>query len=110
MYILFVSSFIRAEYKPTAGCTGEVRDKTWTASPGHGPTLVGLGEVVQEFGYRRNPGHQEVVPSTSAGDIEQVTLGVVDFLQIGVVTDRLDTLLQGDDFVVTGHHGHGPEL
>jgi hypothetical protein len=39
-----------------------------------------------------------------------VTLGVVDFLQVGVVADRLDPLLQGNDLVVAGHHGDGAEF
>jgi hypothetical protein len=39
-----------------------------------------------------------------------VRLGVVNLLQIGVVTDCLDTLLQGNDFVVASHYRHGPEL
>jgi hypothetical protein len=30
--------------------------------------------------------------------------------EIGIVADRLDALLQGDDLVVAGHHGHGAEL
>ena len=54
--------------------------------------------------------HQQMIPRAGAGDVEQVALGVVDFLQIGVVADRLDALLQGDDLVVAGHHGHGAEL
>ena len=51
-----------------------------------------------------------MVPCARAGNVNQVTLGVVDLLQIGIVADRLNTLLQGNDLVVAGHHGHGPEL
>jgi hypothetical protein len=67
-------------------------------------------KVVQEFGHRRDTGNQQVISGTGAGDVEQVTLGVIDFLQIGVVADRLDALLQGNYLVVTGHYGYGPEL
>ena len=55
-------------------------------------------------------GHQQVISRTGAGDIYQLPLGIVDLLQVGVVADCLDTLLQGNDLVVAGHHGHGAEL
>ncbi len=48
-----------------------------------------------------------MIPRTSAGDIEQMPLGVIDLLQIGIVSNGFDTLLQRDDFVVTRHNGHG---
>ncbi len=34
-----------------------------------------------------------MIPGAGAGDVEQVALGVVNFLQIGVVADRLDARL-----------------
>jgi len=42
-----------------------------------------------------------MITRTFAGDVEQVALGVIDFLQIGVVTDRFDAFLQGDDLIET---------
>ncbi len=75
-----------------------------------GPTLIALEKVVQEFGYRVGAANQQMIPGAGAGDVEQVALGVVDFLQIGVVADRFDALLQGNDFVVAGHHDHGAKL
>ena len=51
-----------------------------------------------------------MIASSGAGDVEQVALGVIDFLQIGVVADGLDALLQGNDLVVAGHYCHGAEL
>jgi hypothetical protein len=34
----------------------------------------------------------------------------MEFLEIGIVANRLDALLQRNCFVVVGHHGHGSEL
>lgn len=39
-----------------------------------------------------------------AGDIEQVSLGVVDFLQVAIVSSRLDSCLRRDSFIVTRHY------
>ena len=75
-----------------------------------GPTLIALHEVVQKFGYWVDAGNQQMISGAGAGDVEQVALGVIDLLQIGIVADRLDALLQGNDFVVAGHHDHGPKL
>ena len=47
-----------------------------------------------------------MVSCSCAGDVEQVALGVIDLLQIRVVTHGLDPLLQGNDLIVTGHHHH----
>jgi hypothetical protein len=51
-----------------------------------------------------------MVARTRAGDVEEVALGVIDLLQVGIVSDRFDALLQGDDLVVAGHYRHGAEL
>jgi hypothetical protein len=72
--------------------------------------LIVFHEVVQEFGHRLDTRNQQVIASASAGDIKQVALSVVDFPQIGIVADRLDALLLGNYFIITGHHSHGPEL
>ena len=58
-----------------------------------GATLITLHEVVQEFGYGGHASNQQMIPGTSAGNVEQVALGVIDFLQIGVVAHRLDPFL-----------------
>ena len=67
-------------------------------------------QIIQEFRHRRHPADQQMVSGTGAGNVEQVPLGVVDLAQIGIVADRLDALLQGDHFVVAGHHHHSAEL
>jgi hypothetical protein len=61
-------------------------------------SLVALYEVVQKFGYRGDTTDQQMIPSAGTGHVEQVPLGVVDFLQVGVITDRLNALLQGNYF------------
>jgi hypothetical protein len=76
----------------------------------HGAMLIAFHEVVQKFGYRVDSGHKKMISGAGTGNIEQVPLGVVDFLQIGVVADCLDALLQGNNFVIAGHHDHGPKL
>lgn len=68
-------------------------------------TLIAFHEVVQKFGYS---GNQQMISGT--GDVEQVPLGVVDLLQIGIVADRLDAFLQGNYFVVAGDHDPGPKF
>jgi hypothetical protein len=75
-----------------------------------GAALVILHEVVQKFRYRIDAGNQQTIPGAGAGDIEQVALGVINFLQIGVVADRLDPLLQGNYFVIAGHHDDRSKL
>jgi hypothetical protein len=55
---------------------------------------------------RGDAGHEQMITGAGAGDIEQVTLGVIHLPQIGVVTDRLNALLQWNYFVVAGHHYH----
>jgi hypothetical protein len=45
-----------------------------------------------------------MVARTRAGDVEQVAFGVIDLLQVGIVSDRFDALLQGDDFIVAGQN------
>jgi hypothetical protein len=43
-------------------------------------------------------------------NVQKVSLGIVDILQIGIVTDGFDTLLQGNDFIIASHHCHGAKL
>jgi hypothetical protein len=37
--------------------------------------------------------HQQVIAGAGTGDVEQVPLGVIDFLQVGVIAHHLDALL-----------------
>ena len=45
-----------------------------------------------------------MIPGASAGNVKQVPLGVINFFQIGLVTDRFYPLLQGNYFVVASPH------
>src|SRR5205823_11158331 len=47
---------------------------------------------------------------SGACDVEEMALGVVDLLQIGVVAHGLNALLQRHDFIIAGDHRHGSEL
>jgi hypothetical protein len=47
-----------------------------------------------------------MIPSAGAGDVEQVPLRVINLLQIGVVTYRLDAQLQRNYLVVASHNHH----
>jgi hypothetical protein len=38
--------------------------------------------VVHEFGYRLDAGNQQMIARAGAGDVEQVALSIIDFLQI----------------------------
>jgi hypothetical protein len=75
-----------------------------------GESLVVLREVVQKFGSGLDTRNQQMIPSAGAGDVEQVTLGIIDLLQVRIVADRLDALLQWYDLVVAGHHRDGPKF
>jgi hypothetical protein len=94
---------------PLPQSTPRSRGSRTTESRRRTPSSLFL-DVVYEFGYRLDAGNQQMIPRAGAGDVEQVALGVIDLLQISVVTDRLDALLQGNDFVVAGHYDHGAEL
>lgn len=55
--------------------------------------LKSHAEIVQKFRRGLDAGHQQVIPRACAGHVEQVALGVVDFLQVRVVADRFDPFL-----------------
>jgi hypothetical protein len=58
-------------------------------------------------GRLRKPGDD---PERGCRQRRAEPLCIVNFLQIGVIADRLDALLKGNYFVVAGHHDHGPKL
>jgi len=58
--------------------------------------LIAPHEVVQKFGCRGDPGYQQMIPCARAGDVEKMALGVIDFLQIGIVVDRLNPHFPGE--------------
>ena len=80
-----------------------------------GPFIMALlpvhdSHVIEKLRGGLDTRHQQMIPRPRAGNAKQGALGVLHFLQIGVVADRLDELLQGNDLVIAGHHDHGAEL
>jgi len=69
-----------------------------------------MAQVIKEFGCRHYARDKQMISGAGAGDIEQVAFGVIDLLEIRVVADSLNAFLQGDDFVITRHHGDGSEF
>jgi hypothetical protein len=59
-------------------------------------------QIIKKFGRGFDACHQQMVPRTRAGNIEKMSLGIVDILQIGVVTDGFDALLQRRSRIGTG--------
>ena len=47
-------------------------------------------QIIEELRARVDAGHQQPVAGARAGDVEQVPLGAIDLLQIGVVSDAFD--------------------
>ena len=67
-------------------------------------------QVIKKLRCRCNARDKQTISRPCARDVQQVTLGVIDLLQIGVVAHSFDALLQGDDFIIAGHHDDGAEL
>jgi len=53
-------------------------------------------KITEELRRRLDASDQQAIPRPRACDIEQVPLGVVDLLQVGIVTDSYAALLQTD--------------
>jgi hypothetical protein len=51
-----------------------------------------------------------MIPGARAGNIKQVAFGVIDLLQVCIVTYRLNTFLKRNYLVVASHDHHGPKL
>lgn len=58
-----------------------------------GSWMIDHGEIVEEFRCGAHASHRGMIASPCAGYVEQMALGVVNFLQIGIVADRLDAVL-----------------
>jgi hypothetical protein len=59
-------------------------------------------QIIQKFGSWHNAGDKQVIPRTRAGDLQQMALRVVKFFEIAVVSQGLNSRLQGNGFAVTG--------
>ena len=62
-------------------------------SSGPGGRPAALREIIQELGNRVDAADQQMIPGSRTCDVQQVPLCLIDFLQIGIVADRLDALL-----------------
>ena len=51
-----------------------------------------------------------MIPSSRAGDVEQMAFGIINLLQIRIVSHRFNPLLQRENLVVACHYRHGAEL
>ena len=71
--------------------------------------LMVLDEIVQELGNRVDTRNQQMIPSARASDVQQLPR-LIDLLQIRIVADGFDALLEGNNFIITGHDDHGPKF
>ena len=56
-------------------------------------TLTSHLQVIQKLRPRCDSQYHQVIPSTGAGDVEQVSLRVVDLFEIRIIGDGFDSLL-----------------
>jgi len=49
--------------------------------------------VLEEFRWFVTACNQQVIPRPGASDVQQVSFGVIDLVEVRVVCDRLDPLL-----------------
>ena len=64
-------------------------------------------QVVEKLGGRFGAGDQEVVAGARARDVEQVALGSVDLVELGLIAYSLDSFLRRHYFVIAGGDYHG---
>ncbi len=69
-----------------------------------------LPQIIQKLRCWRDTRDQQVVTRPRACHVQQVPLGGVDLLQVGLVAHALDALLKRQHLVVTGQHGDRTEL
>ena len=53
---------------------------------------------------------EQVVAGTGAGDVQKLTLGIVDFFEVGTVTKGVDSALGRDDLIIAGDDGDCAEF
>lgn len=72
--------------------------------------LISHPQIIQELRCRSYAGNEQMISRTSVRDIKQTPLRVVDLFEISVVRDRLDAILQRNDFVIASHHDKRTKL
>jgi hypothetical protein len=60
-------------------------------------------KIIEELSCWLDACNKQMVTCARAGDVEEMTLGVIDFLQICIIAHRFDSLLQRDDLIVASH-------
>ena len=58
-----------------------------------GSIAPSTSQIIQKLRCWSDACHEQMIAGAGAGYVEQVALGVVDFLQVGVVAYRFDSLL-----------------
>ena len=76
----------------------------------HHAYLRMVDQIIKKLRRWIDAGHKQMITSSGAGDIEQVTLGVVDLLKVRIIGYGFDTFLERHDFVIAGHHRDSSEL
>jgi hypothetical protein len=77
------------------------------------PISVGIGNfepIAEKLGLWICGGDEELLPRTGASNIEQVSLGCVNFFEIRFVGNSFDAFLKRNHFIIAGHHNDGPEF
>ena len=67
-------------------------------------------QVIKKLRCRFDTSYKEMVPRTRAGYVKQVPLGIIDFLEIGVIAYGFDAFLQGNHLIIAGHDDDYAEL
>ena len=67
-------------------------------------------QVVEELGGRFHAGDQEMAAGAGARDVEQVALGGVDLVELGLIAYSLDPFLRRQYLVVACGDYHGAKL
>jgi len=66
--------------------------------------------IFDEFRNGCRAAHPKKITRAGTGDVQQVPLGIVDFLEVGIVARGFDAFLRGDHFVVTRNDGDRTEF
>ena len=66
--------------------------------------------IIEELGCGLNAGNQQMISGTGACYIQKMPLRIVNFLQIGIVTNCLYALLKGNNFIIACHYDNDAEF
>lgn len=66
--------------------------------------LFALPQIIQEFRCGLDSSNQQMTARPRTGHVKQMTLGVADRFEIGVIDAGFNALPERDHFVVACHH------